>query len=123
LDSGVEGEIWSDGGKDIVTLDDGGGQTWFNEEVTRNMRNGSNTSFWNTKWRGDMMFREKYPRLFAISNQKELKVAEMWLVRDSSANWNFKWRRRLFVWEEELLNNLLNDLQGFEWSQDEDEWK
>jgi hypothetical protein len=63
--------------KDIVTLDDGGDQTCFNEEVTRKVHNGRNTSFWNIKRRGDMIFREKYPRLFAISNQKESKVADM----------------------------------------------
>lgn len=69
-----------------------------------------------------MTFSAKYPRLFTISNQKEAKVAEIWRDMGVESDWNFIWRRRLFVWEEELFNRLLIDLQGFELSQGEDEW-
>nr|ABE87613.2 hypothetical protein MtrDRAFT_AC153125g45v2 [Medicago truncatula] len=108
--------------KDIVTIDQGGGASWFNGEVIRRVHNGLNTSFWNTKWRGEMIFCSKYPRLFAISNQKDAKVAEMWEDRGTETELIFNWRRRLFVWEEEILNNLLRDLHGFDRTQGEDEW-
>jgi len=65
--------------KDIATLDEGGGTSWFNAEVTRRVHNGNNTSFWCTKWRGEMTLRNKYPRLFSISNQKEAKVVHMYV--------------------------------------------
>lgn len=108
--------------KDIVTIDERGGASWFNVEVTRRVHNGQNTSFWNTKWRGEMILSFKYPRLFAISNQKDAKVTDMWRDGGSDPDWNFNWRRRLFVWEDELLNNLLLDLHGFEVSLEEDVW-
>jgi len=37
-------------------------------------------------------------------------------------SWSLNWRRRLFVWEENLLTNLLEDLKGFVWTQGEDRW-
>jgi hypothetical protein len=109
--------------KDIMTLDKGGGGSWFNTEVCRRLKSGLTTSFWNTRWRGGTTLSAKYLRLFTISNQKEAKVAEMGRDRGNESGWNFIWRRRLFVWEEELLNRLLIDLQGFELSQGEDEWR
>jgi len=70
-----------------------------------------------------MNFREKFPRLYALSNLKDAKVADMWRVDGVDLDWRFTWRRRLFVWEEGLLNDLILDLNGFEISQGEDEWR
>lgn len=33
------------------------------------------------------------------------------------------WRRRLFVWEENLVNNLMEELEGFTLSLEENEWR
>ena len=57
--------------KDVVNLDNFDRQGWFNEELTRIIDNGMNSSFSNLKWRGESTFRSKYPRLFSISSQKE----------------------------------------------------
>lgn len=38
-------------------------------------------------------------------------------------SWNFVWRRRLFVWEDELLTSLLEDLEGMRLSNAVDEWR
>jgi len=108
--------------KDIVSLDEGGGESWFNAEVSRKVNDGENTFFWKTNWRRGMSFKEKYPRLFALSTQKEAKVAEMWREGEIDVEWLLIWRRRLFVWEEELLNELMLDLRGFVRSQGEDVW-
>lgn len=70
-----------------------------------------------------MTFSCKYPRLFDISNKKEAMVGEMGVVSGSSFDWNFIWRRRLFVCEEDLLRNLLLDLPGFVRTQGVDDWK
>ncbi|AET05262.1 hypothetical protein MTR_8g103410 [Medicago truncatula] len=32
------------------------------------------------------------------------------------------WRRQFFEWETNLLNNLLEDLEGFVWGHGEDRW-
>lgn len=36
--------------------------------------------------------------------------------------WIFSWRHRFFVWEEQLLANLLDDLEGHGWNSDQDGW-
>jgi len=49
-------------------------------------------------------------------------VGEIGELSHGGLNWNFSWRRALFVWEEELLKSLLEDLEGMRWSNGEDEW-
>jgi len=108
--------------KDIMTIDDGNGMNWVNTELARKFNNGLDTYFWKSKWRGEVVLCNKYPRLFAISNQKEAKVGEIRVVSGNGLDWLFTWRRRLFVWEEGLLANLLLDLHGFVTSNGTDEW-
>lgn len=80
------------------------------------MGNGMSTSFWNDRWRGEKCFRLKYPRLYSVSNQKEALVGELHL----GTEWRFNWRRHLFMWEEELLISLKEDVEGMVWSEEED---
>jgi len=84
---------------------------------------GMDTSFWNVIWRGNRCFRLKYPRLFMISDQKEAKVGEVGVMTEWGRDWRFIWRRNLFVWEEELLSSLTEDLEGMIWSSNEDLWR
>jgi len=79
--------------KDVIQLENFGVQRWFNVEMTRIIGNGMNTSFWNDKWREDMMFRNKYPRLFSISYQKEAMVGDIGEVVGTLTEWHFDWRR------------------------------
>lgn len=65
------------------------------------MGNGLASSFWKDTWKGDTCFRDKYPRLFLISTQKEAKVGEVGVESDQGVVWRFTWRRHLFLWEEE----------------------
>lgn len=107
----------------MVKLDDFGSIGWFNGEVCRKVGNGLKTSFWKVKWRDGGSFAQKYPRLFSISNQKEALVGEIGVVVEAGWNWNFIWRRPLFVWDEELLISLMENLEGVRWSYEEDEWR
>lgn len=109
--------------KDVINLGDFGGIGWFNSEVERKVGNGLASSFWNDKWIGDRCFRLKYPRLYSISNQKEALVGEVGVVTEVGTEWRFEWRRHLFMWEEEVLLSLTEDLQGMRWSQEEDVWR
>lgn len=52
--------------KDLVNLDKGGEEVWFNEEVVRCVGNGATTSFWKVAWIGDAPFKVKYNR-FSLS--------------------------------------------------------
>lgn len=109
--------------KDLVKLEDfGGAQGWFNSEVFRKVGNGFKTSFWKDIWRGGGSFAQKYPRLFSISTQKEATVGEIGAASGVGTDWNFNWRRQLFVWEE-LFTSLREDLEGMVWSNEESEWR
>lgn len=79
--------------RDLVTLDD---SNWFNSEHSRKVGNGANTSFWDVTWRGNWVFRNKYPRLFSLSNQKA-KIGDLGTFETRECNWLFSWRRPLFV--------------------------
>jgi len=57
-----------------------------------------------------------------MSTQQEALVAEVGVNKGTSGEWCFVWRRRFFVWEEQLLINMLEDLEGHVWSQGEDDW-
>lgn len=71
--------------KDLVSIEGRDGSYWFNEEVARKVRNGAHTKFWDAKWRGGV--RVKYPRLFAMSNQKEATVADIGVFTGSVMDW------------------------------------
>jgi hypothetical protein len=57
-----------------------------------------------------------------MSNQKEAKVANVWVTTEVGREWRFEWRRRFFVWEEELLNNMMEVLHGHVWTEGVDKW-
>lgn len=50
-----------------------------------------------------------------------LKKRQMW--RHFLVNWVFTWRRPLFVWENELVQEVMEDLEGFRGCQGEDTWR
>jgi len=85
--------------------------------------NGLNSSFWNDTWKGGRCFRDQYPRLFLISTQKEAKVREVGVVSDQGIDWVFSWRRHLFMWEEEVLLSIKEDLEDTRLSSQEDGWR
>jgi hypothetical protein len=97
-------------------------KNWVAESVSRTIGNGATTRFWSEKWIGDSLLCVKFPRLFLISNQKEATISELAVVEGGIIHWNFSWRRMLFVWEEELVTNLLVSLEVFSLSSDEDSW-
>lgn len=74
-------------------------------------------------WRGDIAFRHKDPRLFAMSNQKEAMVADILVDNEEGKDWIFSWRHRFFVWEEGILVNLLEDFNGHVGLGGVDEWR
>ena len=82
--------------KDVIHLENFGVQNWFNVEMNKSIGDGRNSSFWNDRWRGDLTFRNKYPRLFSISNQKEAMVSDIGEVVGSLTEWHFDWRRDFF---------------------------
>lgn len=80
-------------------------------------------TFWSDTWRGERSFRSKYPRLFSISAQMEASVGEVGVESELGMEWNFLWKRHLFMWEEEVLLSLKEDLEGVRLNNQPDKWK
>jgi hypothetical protein len=89
--------------------------------VKRNLGNGASTRFWLDIWIGNLSLKERFPRLFSISNQKDALVADTW-GGNGAGRWNFNWRRSLFAWEEPLLVDFMAALQPIVLSDQEDHW-
>ena len=102
--------------KDLLSLHKG-------EEVVRRIGNGASTSFWKVAWRGEVSFMVKFHRLFTISTDQEATVQDMWSPNLGGGRWNFNWRRELFVWENNLLRDLMEDLEGFVVGVEDDRWR
>lgn len=57
-----------------------------------------------------------------FSNQKKENVAVFMEGTVTDPNWEFSWRCPLFVWQNEMLVELLEDLEDIRESQVEDVW-
>ncbi|GKV49842.1 hypothetical protein SLEP1_g56569 [Rubroshorea leprosula] len=80
--------------------------------MLKSVGEGSDTLFWHNIWVGEIPFKEKYNRLFRISLDQEAVIVDMGSWNQGKWEWEWRWRRNLFVWENELLQELINELQG-----------
>jgi hypothetical protein len=80
---------------------DGGG--WFDKCVSRKVGDGVDTYFWNDMWLGGSPFSVCFRQLFDLVVDKSCSMSTMFSLgwEDGGAAW--RWKRRLWVWEEELL--------------------
>jgi hypothetical protein len=108
--------------RDICTIGNNLETFWFARNVVKKLGNGVNTSFWMDIRVDDISLKDCFPRLFSISTQKEASVAEMWNPMAGEVNWRLIWRRRLFVWEENLMDELLVVINRISPSDDTDRW-
>jgi hypothetical protein len=111
------GSVWW---RDICRVDSGLG--WFSQAATKKVGNGNSTKFWEDVWIGELSLAVKFQRLFGISNQKSALVCEMGRWDGGGWRWELEWRRRFFVWEEELLGELMGVLASFTISLGDDCW-
>jgi len=49
-------------------------------------------------------------------------VGDLILTHGGIRAWNLSWRRNLFLWEEDLVGNLLTLLDGVARGSEEDRW-
>ena len=64
---------------------------------------GSDTLFWFDRWLGDVPFCSRFARLFELTTNKMSTVADMYSRGWEEGGESWSWRRRLWVWEEEML--------------------
>jgi len=81
----------------------GDGSSWFTENVSMKVGDGFDTLFWYDRWIGGVPLCERYSRLFDLSENKTIIVVNLFSV--SSDHWGdvWRWRRRLWAWEEEMV--------------------
>ncbi|MCI06863.1 putative non-LTR retroelement reverse transcriptase, partial [Trifolium medium] len=78
--------------------------------------------FWEEKWVGDISLRDRFPRLFSISIQKDVSVADVRNPTSDLERWRLLWRRRIFEWENCLLSELLELINTATFLDVEDQW-
>jgi hypothetical protein len=108
--------------KDICSIGVNLGSNWFAQGVNKCIGNGNHTNFWSDVWVGSAPLQNVFPRLFSISNQKNCSVAELRGSGVGGIRWTFDWRRRLFVWEENLLDQLKERINSVVLSHESDKW-
>ena len=103
------GAICSLGSSDPIVLD------LLQQGFQIRLGDGTQTNFWEDRWCDGRSLKEEFPRLFLISINKTAKVRDL-LVELESESWKLEFRRNLFVWEEELLFRLKQQLQKISFS-------
>jgi hypothetical protein len=106
---------------DICNLDKD--SNWFVSALVKKVGSGNNTKFWSDIWVGEQPLRDRFPRLFGISNQKEDTIASMGGWNDFQWVWNLEWRRQFFEWEQPLYQQLIQIIAQFQPTQQEDMWQ
>ncbi|XP_025692692.1 uncharacterized protein [Arachis hypogaea] len=67
---------------------------------------GRKTRFWEDNWVQGGPLKERFPRLFSISEQQGAVIGDCRFWDGMEWIWNFKWRRDLFQWELKLVHQL-----------------
>jgi hypothetical protein len=92
--------------RDIGRIRDGDGETgvgWFGHSVMRRVGDGAETLFWLHRWIGDTPLCVRFRRLFDLAENKTISVANLFSSGLAREGGGWSWRRRLWAWEEDLL--------------------
>jgi len=95
---------------DVCCLDRNGVENgnWFEQGVRRQVGNGKDTSFWKDDWIGQGLFQDLFARIFVATLHKDALVSDVWMMRGDTVNWNLQWKRNLFVWGNNLVQELIS---------------
>lgn len=73
---------------------------------------GNRIRFWHDPWLDAMTLHFRYPRIFALSLNKNSKVGELGSFHNGKWQWDLGLRRSLFDWEISKYNELLAALNA-----------
>jgi len=85
---------------------------WFVERVSKKVGDDYSTFFWYDRWIGDVPFCIRFRRLFNLVSNKLSTVADMVALGGEVDGEAWGWRRRLRVWEEEMLEECRHLTNG-----------
>jgi hypothetical protein len=94
---------------DGVGVEEGG---WFEECVSRKVEDGVDTYFWHDRWLGGVPFCVRFRGLFQFSVNKSCSMANMFSLGWEDGDAAFRWTRRLWAWEEDMLVECRTLLHG-----------
>ncbi|KAA0039770.1 LINE-1 retrotransposable element ORF2 protein [Cucumis melo var. makuwa] len=86
------------------------GLEWFQRHVSWKIKNGRSFSFWHSHWHQNSPLSSHYPRLYALSTNKESSIRDMW--NNTLMDWDLNPRRQLREWEHPLWAELKNSLNA-----------
>lgn len=83
---------------------------WLKAGLSKKIGNGGLTSLWNDTWIGIVSLKEKYSRLFLVSDGRNAKVDKVGRWEGDLWVWNFNWRRIFFEWEDSMVQDFVSFL-------------
>lgn len=99
----------------------------FKDNISLSIGDGKSIRFWTDEWVDGKKLSNLFPGIFRVIINTEESIAEVWQRKEEQFNWEFDFRRNLFIWEAEELEsmvNLLNCMQiNFQQSPDHFSWK
>jgi len=73
---------------------------------------GSKVLFWEDEWmENGVSLKEKYPRLYQISQQQHQHIQQMGTIANIGWEWKLQWRRFLLEAEIDTVAKFMEDLQ------------
>ncbi|MCI03186.1 ribonuclease H protein, partial [Trifolium medium] len=75
--------------KDICSIGCNLNNDWFAKNVVKLLGNGTSTRFWEDNWVGNTPLKERFPRLYSMSIQKDAKVINPINLSDAEDRWGW----------------------------------
>ncbi|PNY08829.1 cysteine-rich receptor-like protein kinase [Trifolium pratense] len=101
----VGGNKTSSWWKDINSIrfgNDVGVGSWFGDNVVKRLGDGEKTLFWKDNWVDGTSLKSQFGRLYDLCLDKKVTVVDMRRLGWELGGNEWRWRRRLFAWEEQL---------------------
>ncbi|GAU35008.1 hypothetical protein TSUD_103310 [Trifolium subterraneum] len=110
------GRLASQWWRDLLFVKEGGGLgvgNWVDEMVVKAFGNGESTLFWFDSWLDGGPLCNRFRRIFYLYVDKNVSVAEMYMLGWGVEGEEWRWRRRLFAWEEDQVRECSAILANF----------
>ncbi|CAJ2656714.1 unnamed protein product [Trifolium pratense] len=98
--------------RDVISAGESLKPGWFRSNISCVVGNGTDVSFWNTKWCGNSSFAELFPNLFKKELWQNSVIANKVITSNEGLVWQWEWRDVLSQLEEQNLNELKDMLIG-----------
>ena len=76
---------------------------WFNRRCQWSLGDGRSIKFWEDRWVDGEVLKEKFPRLFTITQCSDCEVGDLahreHITSEGCPTWKVGWRRERFVWK------------------------